>query len=223
MLTLFAASVALANGALLVDVPGADDDCCAQKVASILQQLPFAEAAGASFAQHRACVKLKTGVPADEASLRKALEEGGYPVAGVTPAPACPAELLPRKEPWDAHTGLDVKVVSRGDAVDVGTLASEGRFTVVDFGAPWCGPCFTLADSLAAYLRASADVGVRVVWLDAPDARASFALPAAKQHLAFATALPWLVVLDGRGKQIYAGTDLESATRAIEKRRGKRK
>ncbi len=220
MILFLASQVTLAHaGALVLDVPGADDDCCAQKVASLLQTVDFVEAAGASLVERKACVRVKAGLAADEEILKRVLAEAGYPVAAVTPVDACPASLLPRREPWDAHAGLDVAVVSRGASVALDTVRVDGRFTVVDFGAPWCGPCFGVADTLAGYLRDHADTAVRVIWLDAADARASFALPAAQEHLRFATALPWLVVFAPNGKRLYEGTDVAAATKAIDKRR----
>jgi thiol-disulfide isomerase/thioredoxin len=212
-----------APGALLLDVPGANDDCCAQKVASVLAGLPFVASAGASFDEQRACIVAREGSVLDEAAVRAALEAAGYPVKATQPVDACPPHLVPRREPWDAYPDVDAKVVSRGEAVRLQDLRVPDGFTVVDFGAPWCGPCFTVAGELATYLRGHPDTHVRVVWLDAKDAVASFALPAAQEHLRFAAALPWFVVIDPRGKRIHEGGDAAEAMRAIDKARGKRR
>ena len=212
-----------ATRAVLLDVPGAGDDCCAQKVASVLSSVPDVESAGASFAERRACARAREGTILDPAALARALAAEGYPVTAMQPVADCPAHLLPRREPWDAHGDVDAKVVSRGEAVKLDDVRVADGFTLVDFGAPWCGPCFTVAEALAVYLRGHPDTHVRVVWLDAKDAVASFALPAAQQHLRFASALPWFVVLDPRGKRIYEGGDVPEALGALDKARAKRR
>ena len=209
--------------ALILDVPGADDDCCAQKVASVLAALPGIVTAGASFAEKRACARAKDGASLDPSALIRALEAEGYPVAATHAVAECPTSLRPRNEPWDAHRDVDARVVSRGEVVTLDDVRVADGYTIIDYGAPWCGPCFTVAGELAAYLRANADTHVRVVWLDAPDAVASFALPVAQAHLRYASALPWFVVLDPRGKRIHEGGDATEAARAIDKARRKRR
>ncbi len=210
-------------GVLVVDVPGANDDCCAQKVVSLLQSLPFAAQVAADPARTQACVTVREGVAVDEAALRRTLTDGGYPVTAVRTADACPDGMgaSNAREPWARFPDLDVKVVSRGEAFALADARVADRYTVLDFGAPWCAPCFSVADTLAAYLRTHADTAVRVAWLDTADARASFALPVARQHLAYATGLPWLVVLDPAGKKVYEGGDAAAALAAVDKHRTK--
>ncbi len=216
----FLAAAALAAPSLLLDVGGMDDDCCAQKVAVALEALPFIGTVAVSQAQGKACATLTGAV--DEAALRARVVAAGYTVSALTPVESCPAGLVPaRKDPWDGVTGLDAVVISRGEAVDLAAHAAPGKFTIYDFGAPWCAPCFTAADTLQTYLGGHADVGVRVVFLEQADALASFELPAAKQHLQFAAALPWFVVEDARGRSVYKGTDVAAAIAAIDKRRAK--
>ena len=89
-------------------------------------------------------------------------------------------------------------VVSHGEAVDLTKLAAAGKFTVYDFGAPWCEPCYGVADALKVYLGQHNDTAVRAVVLDAGDPKQSFALPVVKQYLEFAAGLEspsWLSLL----------------------------
>jgi thiol-disulfide isomerase/thioredoxin len=208
---------------LVVDVPGANDECCAQKVVTLLQSLPFAATVAADPASGQACVVLRAGVPTDDGLLQRTLADGGYPVRTLTTADVCPAALGgggPR-EPWARFPDLDVKVVSRGEAFAVADVRAPGKYTLMDFGAPWCAPCFGVADTLAAYLRVNTDTAVRVAWLDTADARASFALPVARQHLAYATGLPWILVLGPDGKKLFEGGEVAAALRALDKHRAK--
>jgi thiol-disulfide isomerase/thioredoxin len=218
-------STARAGGVLVLDVPGANDDCCAQKVVTLLEAQPFAAGVAADPATHRACVRLREGASVDEAALRGALASAGYPVQALARADACPDGLAPgaAREPWARFPDLDVKVVSRGEAFALRETRAASKYTVFDYGAPWCAPCFAVADSLAGYLRAHADSAVRVAWLDTPDARASFALPVAREHLSYATGLPWFVVLSPDGKKIYEGGEVAEATGAVDKHRARAK
>jgi len=201
----------------LVQVGGADDACCAQNVSVALQSLAFVSAAAVGL-DGRACVALSG--PPDLAAIQAALAPGGYTASAVESVAACPAELAPtRADPWANATGLDVVVVSRGEQVDLAATLPKGKFTVVDFAASWCAPCYPAAEKLAAYLRGHADTAVRAVVLDGTDARASFALPVVKQHLQWAEGLPYLRVFGPTGKMIYEGSDVDAAIAMIDRKR----
>lgn len=214
-----ATAATAAPGALMLEVEGMDD-CCAEKIASALSTLPFAAGVSTDPARALACVALSG--PADEALVRaKLAEAGGYTVKTATPAESCPQMLTPAKrtDPWAGAEGLDVRVVSHGEEVDLRAVAAPGKVTIFDFGAPWCAPCWQVAARLQEVLRARPDLAVRVVELAGADANASFALPVAKQHLQWAEGLPYFVVLSAKGKALYKGSDLDQALAAAEARR----
>ncbi|MDP2313752.1 MAG: hypothetical protein Q8P41_12665 [Pseudomonadota bacterium] len=205
-------------GFALVQVTGMGDDCCAQKVSSALDGLPFVAGAAASDKQGLACVAL-TG-PADLSAIQAALGPIGYTATKVEPVAACPEGLAPAKaDPWAHAEGLDVKLVSHGEPVELSALLVPGKFTIVDFGATWCAPCYEAADRIGTYLRAHTDTAVRAVLLDGADARASFAQPIVKQHMAFAEGLPYFVAYGPTGKAVYKGSDLDALLAAIDKKR----
>ncbi len=217
-LALAAEPGATKNKLALVQVGGMGDDCCAQKVATALAALPFVGEAAAAPALGAACVSL-TG-PADLGAIQAALAPQGYTASKIEPVPACPEGLTPRRaDPWANADGLDVKHISRGEAVDLDAALAPGKFTVVDFGATWCGPCYTAADRLAAYLRAHPDTAVRAVMLDGADARASFAQPIVKQHLQWAEGLPYFLAFGPTGKSIYKGSDLDALLATLDRKR----
>ncbi len=210
-------ALAAAPSYAVVRVGGADDDCCAQRVSAALQSLPFVSGAAVAL-DGRACVALSG--PADLAAIRAVLAPGGYTASAIEPVAACPAGLAPtRADPWANAAGLDVVVVSRGEEVDLAATLAKSKFTVVDFAASWCGPCYPAAEKLAAYLRAHPDTAVRAVVLEGADARVSFALPVVAQHLRWAEGLPYLRVYSPNGKPIYEGSDVDAALATIERRR----
>ena len=67
-------------------------------------------------------------------------------------------------------------------------------------------------------MKAHPDIAVRAISLG-DDPKASFELPVAKQHLAFAPGIPWFVVYAPNGKKIYEGGELEKAFSKIGKSR----
>jgi thiol-disulfide isomerase/thioredoxin len=220
LLGTIALAASIPAGRVIVNVSGMGDDCCEQQVATRLSGVPGVNAAVASAARGVAC--LSTSAAVDSGALAAALAGSDYGFVAASAAAACPDGLEPaRKEAWDGAVGLDVRVISHGEQVDLGAHAAAGKFTVYDFGAPWCSPCFTTAARLGDYLRVNADVAVRVVTLDAGDPKQSFALPVVKQYLQFAEGLPWFKVIDLRGKPVYEGSDVEAAIRAIDKRRAR--
>jgi copper chaperone CopZ len=206
-----------ASAHLLVQVSGMDDACCAGKVAAAIEAVPGVASVTASESDGFACATTSGEVDVD--AVRASVTAAGYTVGRIDPVAECPEPAPARTELWADVAGLDVQVISRGEAADLGALAPKGRITLFDFGAPWCAPCFTSAATIKAWIATRPDVSVRAIVLDAPNPVLSFALPAAKQHLQFAEGLPWFVVVDARGRTAYKGGDLDAAFAAIEKRR----
>lgn len=206
-----------ASAAWLATVSGMDDPCCAQKVVTALQAVPAVTAVAANFEAGQAC--LQASVPLTSGALGTALASAGYSLVSLAEVEACPAGMQPAADPWAAAKGLDVVTISHGARVDLTPV--QGKFTVFDFGAPWCAPCHTGAALLTTYMGSHADVAARVVWLDAGDAKASFALPVVTQHLAFAEGLPWYKVVGPDGKKLYEGSVASAAITAIDRRRAR--
>jgi thiol-disulfide isomerase/thioredoxin len=122
-------------------------------------------------------------------------------------------------DPWAGVAGIDLAHVSNGEAIELPKVLAPGKFTVVDFGASWCGPCYAAADAIEAYVRKNPDVAVRAVLLAGGDARASFAQPIVKQHLQFAQGLPYFLAFGPDGRSVYKGSDLDALFSAIDRKR----
>ncbi|MDP6932381.1 MAG: cation transporter [Myxococcota bacterium] len=232
MLTVpFAGSSALADEATIPDTPeatagfalleiqGMTCGGCHAKVVATLRALPGVQAAAADHDQGLACVSWKQGWnPEASAAAIAAIE---YEQVSAREVDTCPPglELNGHVDPWANVEGLDVTTISNGETVDLGSHLEPDHFTIIDFSAPWCGPCHEAARRLSEYLAANEDVAVRVVHLAASDATGSFALPVAQQHLQSAPGIPWFLVYSPRGRVIYRGPDVENVLTRIDRKR----
>ncbi len=206
---------------VVVHVEGMTCGGCEKSVQSAVRKVDFVDSVKASFVEGALCATL--GAAGDTDAIERALASTPYRPTKVEVMENCPppGTLAKRPDPWSEVGALDVRVVSRGDEVDLKDVLEGGKYTVVDFGAPWCGPCYATADTLKGYLAKHPDTAVRAVSLDAGDPEASFALPVAKQHLKWAKGLPYLMVFDPSGARIYKGQDVATALETIDSRRTK--
>ena len=206
---------------VVVHIDGMVCNGCQQSVSAALGSLPFVESTTASFAVGGACLDLSAEGDTDR--IREAVAGLGYTVTATETVETCPAQLRKghQVDPWDETGGHDVVVISRGPEVDLEDHLAAGKFTVIDFGAPWCGPCHTTAATLRAYMDEHDDVAVRVVTLDAADPRDSYALPVVEQHLKFVAGIPYFLVYAPSGKTLYKGSEVDDAIAAIDKKRSR--
>ena len=211
----------LPAGRAVVDIPTMTCGSCETKVIDALSQLDTVAKVHTSFSEKAACVEL-TGETAI-ANIEGAIASIHYTIENPRSVALCPAALVskPRTDAWQDSAGLDVDVISRGEAVDLAAFQVADKFTVFDFGAPWCGPCVVAAKRLKAYLSAHPDTAVRAIVLEAPDPETSFALPAAQQYLQWASGLPYFEVRRPDGKRIYKGNDVTKLLASIDKERAK--
>jgi copper chaperone CopZ len=219
-LLLSSAAPASANTVrFVVTVDGMNCAGCNTKVTDALTELDFVSTVHASFAQQGACAEGPG--PLDEAAVEAAMTGLGYTFKSIETVADCPEGLqgkLPR--PWATRAaGLDVETISHGETVDLSAHMAAGKYTIIDFGAAWCGPCHDAAETLAGYLRDNDDVAVRVVDLDGRTADESYAQPVVTQHLEFAPGLPWLIAYSPNGKVLARHQTVAKVVAAIDKHR----
>ena len=82
-----------------------------------------------------------------------------------------------------------VQTISQGDRVDIPTNLREGRWTIIEFEADWCGSCKVLKPSLMSLIHAKQSVALRRIDIVSWDS------PVARQH--DIQALPQLHLYDG--------------------------
>ena len=214
---LFAAPAAASS--VVVEVTGMDCEGCNKGLAAALNKLPFLDSVDASFVVQGACGEL-TG-DFDEAQVAAAVEKAGKAFVSAKVVEDCPKGLqglLP--DPWEGRTeGIDVVTISHGERVDVAAVLVSGKYTIIDYGAPWCGPCHEAAEELAGYLRGHDDVAVRAVDLGGQSPDESYKAPVVAQHLEIVDSIPYLVVHDPTGKVIHKGRSAAKAIGAIDKHR----
>ena len=202
-------------GVGVVQIDGMDCASCNKKVAASLEDAPGVSSVFASFSARGACLQLDGTVDRDDLAARLK-RDTGYTVTGLEVAERCPRDLRPSKvDPWSDSGSMDVEVVSTAEKVKLSSILVPDKFTIVDFGAPWCGPCLVSAAAFKSYLGSHDDVAVRAIWLDGSSPTESFALPVAVQHLALIPGLPWFVVYSPAGKQIYKGQEHAEVLSAI--------
>jgi copper chaperone CopZ len=203
---------------LLLDLDGMSCITCEGKVQRALGPLDGVTAVHASTPEQAACLEFEGQV--DEGAIADAIAGLGYTLEGISRPDSCPDALVSDEypDPWDLTEGYDAEVISQGDVFDFGDHLVADKFTIFDFGAPWCSPCHVAANRLRSEMDGHDDLAVRAISLG-QDPRASFQFPVAKQHLAFAPGLPWFVVYNPRGRAIYKGADVGKALAAIDKKR----
>ena len=93
-------------------------------------------------------------------------------------------------------------------------LSEAGGYTVVlEEARPTC-PVGLVAHKTNDPWAGAAGLDVVVISLDGADATVSFGLPVAKQQPQWAEGLPWLIVVNPKGKTVYQGSDPAAAIAA---------
>ena len=211
------ASPALA-GAVQVGVEGMTCGVgCPPRIKSALSAIDGVENVVVDFGQAQACFEASS--TPSEASLKAALESEGYSLGAIEAVDRCvqPVKVSPG-DPWAKADGHDVKVISDGFEFAIKEHLVEGKFTIFDFGASWCGPCHVATRRIKATMANHPDLAVRAISLGDDPAK-SFDFPVVQQHMAFADGLPWFILYTPQGKRVYEGGDVEALLKTLERKR----
>ena len=115
--------------------------------------------------------------------------------------------------PW-AGTQGDVKIISHGERVSIRKHRVKGKYTIVDFSAIWCVPCYDITEQLKEILLQRDDLSIRIIELP-KDQTTAFDAPVVFQYMSQAEGLPYLILFDKKGKKQYEGSDLEELLQHI--------
>ena len=100
-------------------------------------------------------------------------------------------------------TNAKVEIISRGEQVDIGKHCVDGKITIVDFYADWCGPCRSIGPMLEERVNKDADLVLRKINID------NWGSPVSKQY--GIRAVPFIQVYDRRGNKVGDLTGFNSA------------
>lgn len=145
-----------------------------------------------------------------EEELCELASEAGFP---VVPGGGKGRYLPPTHFP----DGLDVSWLAKdGQAVTAEDHLVPGKITLIDFYAPWCGPCRKLDQHLAKMLAENEDLALRKINIVDWDS------PAAKAYGNEIMSLPHVFVYNPEGERVasISGLELEAIKAAIETARG---
>jgi thioredoxin 1 len=112
----------------------------------------------------------------------------------------------------DYPEGADVCIIDRGGTeIELDSQLKPGKITVIDFYAPWCGPCRVLGKSLVKILASNPQIAL--VKINVVD----WGSPIAKQHLENVPMLPYVRIYDPEGALIddISGLDLKRLEKAL--------
>ena len=100
-----------------------------------------------------------------------------------------------KPEPYPDHVDLKVVTTSGEPAGPLERHRVDGKFTVLDFYADWCGPCRDVDRQLHGIVAERQDIAIRKFNV------VDFESPLAKELGARLTKLPYVVVFDPEGKR----------------------
>ncbi len=114
----------------------------------------------------------------------------------------------------DEKAGLDIEVVTGGDKIKFNDYLTEGKLTVFDFYANWCGPCKLFTPKLERLVLENPDK-LKLVQVDVVDWKSDIA-----KYLTYKyqmPALPFALIFDDQEKLVarVEGNDITSVKKAV--------
>ena len=168
-------------------VEGMTCNNCAQSLTETLQKMEGVESASVDFSTKTAKV-IATG----DVTIQKLKTV----VQGRNFEALFKGEFLPPPLTADEKKGLDILVIKGGGKINIKDYLTEGKITIFDFYADWCGPCRVFSPKLERLIRDNNNVTLRkvdiVTWKSALSKQLTktYKMPA----------LPFVLVFDDHGK-----------------------
>ena len=125
-------------------------------------------------------------------------------------------ETLPQPLTEKEKEGLDIKTIKGGDKINFKDHFTEGKITIFDFYADWCGPCRVFSPKAERLLLLYDNLALRKV--DIVDWKSALAKQLTKDYKM--PALPFTLIFDDKGKFLgkVEGNDIEKVKEIINKK-----
>ena len=190
-------------GRVVLSLPKLACLTCGTKVVKAIEALPGVTQATFSRETVEVGVAFEASATSVDAILEKSNSVGETVVMGAGRGSYAP--------PVDHDEASDTVIISRGEEVTLSDHLVEGKVTVVDFYADWCGPCRRVAIIMNAIMSDRDDVALRKI--DIVD----WDTPVAQQHMREVSQLPFTIVFDKAGKEVrrIIGLDIPGLHAAI--------
>jgi len=169
-------------------VYGMSCDTCVGKASSKLRELRGVVRAGVDFESKKATVEAKKSA-VTLGDIQSALGTLGFEALPLGEQPTLPLSEAEKKT-------LDIQALRQGERLDLRKHLAQGKITLFDYYADWCGPCHLLTPKLERLVFKYQNVALRKVdigtWESdaANQASSEFELPG----------LPFTRVFDIQGK-----------------------
>lgn len=184
---------------------------CEEKIQTVIDEFKISDQVELiDYKSRTVCFQV---APPEEISpkLEEELKAQKYIVSEKKVMDSCFQEI---RDPWEDTRG-DFQIISKGQRVSIKKHRVKGKYTIIDFSAVWCSPCYDISNRLKPILEQREDVAVRAIEL--PDNQEiAFDAPVVFQHMSQAEGLPYMILFDKRGKKLYEGSDLDELLRYIE-------
>jgi thiol-disulfide isomerase/thioredoxin len=185
-----------------------DADCaeCAVKVKNELAKTTTVRSF--SFDKKRVVVRVVVDASVTDAQVMQAVDRAGLKADLGGAGGSYLAD-----PPAPAGADVAVAITDGRDVADLASVAVEGKVTVVDFFAGWCGPCRVVDEHVKKVLQDRKDVAYRR--LDIVD----WDTPLAKHWMNGVPELPYVIVFDKKKTKVAAivGAKLDELDAAIAK------
>ncbi|MBL4652950.1 MAG: cation transporter [Flavobacteriales bacterium] len=184
-------------------IEGMTCDACANTATKTLQSAKNVESASVDFETKTATV---TG-NLTETEIKSILEENTNFEAffeGETP-------LEPLSD--EEKSELDISIIKGGDKLKFADYMTEGKITIFDFYADWCGPCRVFSPKVEHFIKNNPNVSLRKV--DIVDWGSDLSGQLTKKYEM--PALPFVLIFDAKGKLIgkVAGNHIDEVEAII--------
>ena len=109
---------------------------------------------------------------------------------------------------------MDIKIIKGGKRLDFKKHLTEGKITIFDFYADWCGPCRLYSPKLEHLLSENPD-NLSLIKVDVIDWKSELAKQLTKSYKL--PALPFTLIFNDKGRLLgrVEGNDIEAVENII--------